>query len=324
MEARGRPIHSTYLGILTKWVEAYFNKFDLDKIGDQTVRDYYDWLETKFERPPAKSTINHHNTVIRAIFDRAANDKVINRGDIPKLTIKGYGRPNQRRPHFGIDEIQEMMESLHAYQEQADRFISRYKRHLMRHYVAFLLETGMRPGLEVETLTWDCIDEVLSPEGKKCIRVWVLKGKRGHRKLIANDHASSTLGYLLNYRETHRDLPTDRDWLWTAERAKHYHGQFIFAMPDGTPLTGVSEMFKRFLIDTGLYTTINGEARSLYSCRHSFITFALIYKSLTVQEIAAQCGTCIEMISRHYSHVIPEMAADRLSAGIAHYLPYKL
>ena len=104
-----QAIYRTYFGLLSRWVQPYFNKFQLKDIGAQTLVDYYDWFEKKLGRRPAKSTINHHNTVIRAVFDRAANDKIINRGDIPKITIKGHGRANNRRPHFDIEEVERMM-----------------------------------------------------------------------------------------------------------------------------------------------------------------------------------------------------------------------
>jgi integrase len=319
-----QPIYPTYFGLLNRWVQPYFNKYQLKDIGAQTLVDYYDWFEKKLGRRPAKSTINHHNTVIRAIFDRAANDKIINRGEIPKITIKGHGRANSRRPHFDIEEVERMMGCFVEYVEKSDRFITKYKRRLLHHYVSLLLETGMRPGKEIETLTWQCIDEFTNQDQKKCVRIWIREGKRGFRKPIANDHSRFTLARLFGVKQGWSYFPTDKPWEWGPDLTQKHQGELLFAMPDGGPFTGASEMFKKFLIEYGMLCNPHGETRSLYSCRHSFITFALVYRTLTVQEIAAQCGTSIEMISRHYAHVLPEMAAGKLSSGVAHHLPYKL
>ena len=53
--------------------------------------------------------------------------------------------------------------------------------------------------------------------------------------------------------------------------------------------------------------------RTLYSLRHSFITWELIAQKVTIDVLARQCGTSIEMIERHYSHVIPRMFSQQLS-----------
>ncbi|WP_207903127.1 hypothetical protein [Rheinheimera sp. D18] len=66
------------------------------------------------------------------------------------------------------------------------------------------------------------------------------------------------------------------------------------------------------LKDLGLDNSPHGK-RTLYSLRHSFITWELIAQKVTIDVLARQCGTSIEMIERHYSHVIPRMFSQQLS-----------
>ena len=58
------------------------------------------------------------------------------------------------------------------------------------------------------------------------------------------------------------------------------------------------------------------ELFTLYSLRHSFITWELIAQKVTIDVLARQCGTSIEMIERHYSHVILRMFSQQISGVV--------
>jgi len=48
----------------------------------------------------------------------------------------------------------------------------------------------------------------------------------------------------------------------------------VFCMADGSPLTDLSALFTDALDRTGLRYGITGEARTLYSLRHSYVTWS--------------------------------------------------
>ena len=54
-------------------------------------------------------------------------------------------------------------------------------------------------------------------------------------------------------------------------------------------------------------------ARTLYSLRHSYITWQLLRRDLRIDILAKQCGTSTAMIEQHYSHVVPSMFEEELS-----------
>lgn len=56
--------------------------------------------------------------------------------------------------------------------------------------------------------------------------------------------------------------------------------------------------------------------RTLYSLRHSYITWELVAQTAPIDALARQCGTSTEIIERHYSHVIPTMCSQQLSSVI--------
>jgi hypothetical protein len=53
--------------------------------------------------------------------------------------------------------------------------------------------------------------------------------------------------------------------------------------------------------------------RTLYSLRHTYITWELMAQSVSIDVLARQCGTSIQMIEQHYSHVVPKMFSNQLS-----------
>lgn len=74
----------------------------------------------------------------------------------------------------------------------------------------------------------------------------------------------------------------------------------------------IGRTFNAALKDIGLDESPYGK-RTLYSLRHSFITWELVSQKVTIDVLARQCETSIEMIERHYSHVIPRMFSQHLS-----------
>jgi len=72
-----------------------------------------------------------------------------------------------------------------------------------------------------------------------------------------------------------------------------------------------STNFKNLLIKLNLKSDSHGE-RTLYSLRHSYITWEL-EKGTDIPVKAKQCGTSADMIEQHYSHIVPTMFADLLS-----------
>jgi integrase len=53
--------------------------------------------------------------------------------------------------------------------------------------------------------------------------------------------------------------------------------------------------------------------RTLYSQRHTYITWELMAQIVSIDVLARQCGTSIQMIEQHYSHVVPKIFSNQLS-----------
>ena len=102
-------------------------------------------------------------------------------------------------------------------------------------------------------------------------------------------------------RETHLD-----GWVDPMER--------VFCLRDGTfqSADSLRPLFKKLLEDAGLLYDEFGKARTLYSCRHTYATFRLLYKKVPVHTLAVNMGTSLAMIEKHYSHLTARLAVDQL------------
>jgi len=60
------------------------------------------------------------------------------------------------------------------------------------------------------------------------------------------------------------------------------------------------KQFNRMLAETGLKFDREGNRRTLYSLRHSYISFRLL-EGADIYQIAKNCRTSVEMIEKHYA-----------------------
>jgi integrase len=88
----------------------------------------------------------------------------------------------------------------------------------------------------------------------------------------------------------------------------------------------ISGHFKKILDNGKMNIGVNGEKRSLYSLRHTAITFRLLYgKGIDLLTLARNARTSVEMIERFYSsNLTAEMNIDMLQSKRTSVLEKKL
>ena len=70
-------------------------------------------------------------------------------------------------------------------------------------------------------------------------------------------------------------------------------------------LAVLSLMFNWVLAETGLKKNTNGKPRSMYSLRHSAITFRLLYgQGIDLLTLARNARTSVEVINNHYASTV--------------------
>lgn len=155
----------------------------------------------------------------------------------------------------------------------------------------------MRPGTELDNLTWGDL-HIERHDDKATFFITVRKGKTtlhtGTREVVCKRALQNTI------------------WRMTERFPNRQPKDLLFRLPDGSTTNEISRTYNTALREIELDQSPHGK-RTLYSLRHSFITRELIAQKATIDVLARQCGTSIEMIERHYSHVIPRMFSQQLS-----------
>lgn len=290
----GKVTHKSYISIIDNWLIPILGKKPISTIDDAAIDEFEQKRLMRAGKMPAKSTVNHHNVVLRAVLDYAAIKKYIPRSSIPKMTVKDKGRKPKRRPRFMPEEMEQLIEFLKRWPYKGIRSETVYKRQLLCYYVQFLYYTGCRPGNELEELRWKQIDW---ETGKVKIDFTHTKNEKHRRRIVADSRIFDAVELLSIL--THPVAP------------EHY----VFRMTDGRKATGFSEMFASALTEAGMRYNALGDGRSLYSIRHAFASEKIIDGKVTREKLAHHMGTSWQMLEQYYVDLHDELNAEEFSNG---------
>ncbi|RLV57758.1 site-specific integrase [Parashewanella curva] len=291
----GKKSFVDYIQALNKYHIPFFGQIYITTIDASKLREFDEWRTIKSKKVPAKSTIQNHNAAMQMVYKEAVENKWLLPSQVPVLSNNGTS--SQRRAAFSPDEFERVYEAIREMEGESRTSKSRQILELLGDYICFAVCTGMRPGSELDNLTWGDIHiEAKGYQAYFCITVRQGKTTQhtGVREVVCKDGIKHTL------QDLTKRFPT------------RYKDEKLFRLADGTTTKELGKAFDRALIKTGLKESRQG-TRSLYSLRHSYITWELLAKTAPIDVIAKQCGTSVEMIEKHYSHVTPRMFGKELS-----------
>ena len=300
----GKKIFVDYVAVTENYLIPFFGKFNIANIGYKQVHAYEQWRREKFGRELKASTVNTHNSALNRVFDEAVARGYMQKSHLPVLSNKGGA--SMRRADFGRQEYAQMLRAFAKWVRQARTSKSLQMRELLKDYVRFLANTGIRHGTEAENVRWKHID-VFEENKIKYLAVWVVDGKTGQREVIAK---ASTITCL---KRIHKRC-TDINHLTFEELLAKKLDLPVFRLGDGTVTSHLRQPFKKFMQDTGLLIdTKTGQERTLYCLRHTYATFQLVNNNVDMHTLAKQMGTSIQMLEKHYSHLTPRLRKDVLT-----------
>jgi integrase len=319
--------YQNYTAIIDRYLNPYFGKMKIDQIRLTNIADYNAWRKvywmsgpgsttemiTYFRygkeikrpspkgKPPGKGTQNRENVVLRGVFRTAASHGFIEDARIPRIVMEKRKREKtKKRGAFTREEYDTLAQFLFDWRHEkhcknADR------RWLLRNYFLFLVHSGLRAGTEADNLTWADVKEISTSAGDERF-VLNVDGKTGHRSPVVSGPGYTALNQIradlmLADTEVTPDMP-------------------VFCLPDGTHIKNDTfrGLFTKALNKTGLRHDTNGTPRTIYSCRHTYATFQLLYQKVSIYTLSEQMGTGIRMIEQHYGHLTPQLAIDELTA----------
>tara|TARA_Y100000034_G_scaffold136147_1_gene211097 strand:- start:393 stop:1667 length:1275 start_codon:yes stop_codon:yes gene_type:complete len=205
----------------------------------------------------------------------------------------------------------EQYRSLHQYMRTGEflnkgkhRNDTRIRRHriLLRAYILFMVNTGLRVG-EARFLKWSDITEMENKLGRKvlCVRV-----SKTHSK-VSKDRTA--VGRYTAHRalERWKEHLNDTGEGWNED-------SYIFCNESGVVINDFREGFNNVLREADVEFDAEGKKHTVYSLRHTYITFRLRFgKNLSIYSLAKNCGTSVGMIEQFYSDAVPEDFVDELT-----------
>jgi integrase len=265
----------------------FFGDLPLSKVTAAKIRDYRVHLMTPPARPssaapdkkthrafkrPSRSSVHHDIVCLRQVLKTAARNEWI--GALPDMSAP-YNRSGKiaHRAWFAPDELKRFLDA--AEQRAAHPLKERWRgeNEHFRDYVLFMLNTGLRPD-EASRLQFRDITVVTDADTRERILEIEVRGKRG-------------VGYCKSLPEA------------VAPFLK------VKARKDGAATNLVFGKVQRELMNTvldlvGLKFDREGNARTAYSLRHTYICLRLMDQA-DIYQLAKNCRTSVEMIERFYA-----------------------
>lgn len=294
----GKATYVDYIRAIKKFKE-FFGKRLVTNINYQDLLDFDAERTRKLGHKAKQSTINLSNTALLRVFNTAIKKGWMHQSQV--VTLKNDGKKGERRPYFELHEYQKLYRFMRHYVKLTTKDspqggvkeLTIMIRELLRDYVLFLANTGLRHGTETKNLKWRHISEQVI-NGEKYVVIKLQKGKTGKRTIVCRHTVRRYLDRIKS-RFPHLAERTLNQMLDVDEP--------VFRLRDGTAPKDWHGAFRIMLEKAGLLCDVNGCRRSLYSLRHTYATFQILYSKIDLHTLAKNMGTSIAMLERHYSHL---------------------
>lgn len=213
-----------------------------------------------------------------------------------------------RRPAFEFDEWQKLYRYLRDWvKEEYDPTVDskrrphslhRWQRELIRAYILFMGTSGLRPN-EARQLRWKDLEDYIDPDGVEHLVLHISPTtKTGQRECVP---LRSAVRYLKRIKEQSPHTEPD---------------DLIFCDRDGNGIDNFGKTFKKVLTDIDLLEDRFGRTRTIYSLRHTYATFRLLYGHAKIEDLAQNMGTSPTQIFNHYRHITTRQKATELAGRL--------
>jgi integrase len=240
--------------------------------------------KTGLPKKPARTTLHHEMVTLRQTLKAAHRH-----GWLPVLPdlstpYKSSGKI-VHRAWFSPAEYKQLYEATRA--RAATPHHPRWKTETedFHDYVLFMVNTGLRPD-EAGRLEYRDVEIVRDADSDQTILEIEVRGKRGVGYCKSMPGAVQPFRRLVKRhatKETGAPKPTDK----------------IFGR---TP----RELFNTVLDELGLKFDRDGQVRTSYSLRHTYISMRLM-EGADIYQVAKNCRTSVEMIEKYYASHIKNM-----------------
>lgn len=265
---------------LTKYLVPFLGKLPLSQVTSGKVQEYRIWrveqTKEKSGKLPARSTTHQEIVALRQTLKTAMRHGWLSH--LPDLS-EPY-RKNDKISHrawFSPEEYRRLIEATRRRAAKPLKIRWKWECEQLHDYVLFLSNTGLRPdeAARLEYRDVSVVDDDAS--GKRILEIEVRQGKRG------SGYCKSMPGAVIPFqRLVARNKPKPTDRLFVSVYA-HF--------------------LDRVLREENLKFDRDGQRRTAYSLRHTYICFRLM-EGADIYQISKNCRTSVKMIEQYYaSHI---------------------
>src|ERR1700674_147693 len=254
----------------------FFGKMGLSQISSGQLQEYrIHRRETTVEargKPPSRSTLHQEIVCLRQVLKTA-----IRHGWLQHLPdLSEPFRSSEKISHrawFSPEEYRTLYQATRERAQNPKRVRYRWEYEQLHDYVLFMANTGLRPD-EAARLEYRDVKIVKDDATGETILEIEVRGKRGV------GYCKSTTGAVVPFqRLKKRNTPQPTDRLFP----KTHH-----------------ELLNTILDEEGLKFDREGNRRTAYSLRHTYVCLRLM-EGADIYQIAKNCRTSVEMIEKYYA-----------------------
>jgi integrase len=254
-------------------------------------------------KPPARSTIHDEIVTIRQVLKTAIRHGWL--AHLPDLSppYKTQGKVGHRA-WFSPEEYKDLYEATRRYARKPFRKRDQWNARQVHDYLLLLANSGLRPD-EAKNLQHRDVKIIVDEATAERILLIEVRGKRGlgycksmpnavrpYERLLARALPDKAKDGAAENAEAPKSYPQSHDPVFPGNHIKLFNG-----------------ILKR----TGLKFDRDGNRRTAYSLRHSYICFRLL-EGADPWAIAKNCRTSVEMIEKFYAvHIANALDASAIN-----------
>src|SRR5580693_4126164 len=255
-------------------------------------------------KPPAHNTMHQEIVTLRQIFKTALRHGWIDH--LPDLSAPYRASAKiSHRAWFSPEEYKQLYEATRKRAQHPKQPRFRWEAEQLHDYVLFSVNTGLRPD-EAWRLQFRDVTIVFDDNLRKTILEIEVRGKRG------TGYCKSMSGAVLPFKRLRSRLRPARVYganapTGTSETSAVPNGEW--RTPEPTDLIFPKwqrELFKTILDEQKLRIDREGQPRTAYSLRHTYICLRLM-EGAEIYQIAKNCRTSVEMIEKYYAAHLKNM-----------------
>jgi integrase len=227
---------------------------------------------------PARSTIHQEMVTLRQVLNTAVLHGWLDAMPSLKEQYRKSGKI-VHRAWFSPEEYKQLYEATRARTRTAQRKNHKLDAEDLHDFVLFMANTGLRPD-EVKRIEFRDVKVVADRSTKQTILEIDVRGKRGV------GFCKSTTGAVLPFKRV-------------VERRNGRQEDLVFP-------TSHHELFNTILKELSLKFDREGQRRTIYSLRHTYICLRLM-EGADIYQIAKNCRTSVKMIEEFYAAHIKDL-----------------